>query len=236
MSIITSIGIVILSVLIIASLQLTSGIFALFFHYALGKFSKAKAANLAIFFIIGVEVVTAFLFLAIYYLTCIIFFDGISFENNSIIWLLIGIMIILGLTAPIFYFRRGTGTKLFIPRRYARALDQSARITKTKSDAFLLGLSAGASELFFTLPLFMASSIAIIKVNIVSPIGNPLSLAFVLSPLIPLFIIYWLYRSGHNLADIGRLRTHNKLFIRFILCSGYLLLAILLIYSKVTMS
>lgn len=236
MSIITSVGIVAISMLIIASLQLASGIFALFFHYALGRFSKTKAANLAIFFIIGVEVITAFLFLAVYYLTCIIFFDGISFDNNFTIWLLIGVTIALGLTAPIFYFRRGNGTKLFIPRRYARALDQSAQITKTKSDAFLLGLSAGASELFFTLPLFMASSIAIIKLNTTSTLGNPFSLIFVLAPLVPLFVTYWLYRSGHNLADIGRLRTHNKLFIRFILCSGYLLLAILLIYSKVTIS
>ncbi len=233
MSIITSIGVIVLSMLIMASLQLTPGVFALLYHYSLGRFSRPKAANLALFFIIGVEFVTACLFLSIHFLVCIFFFDGVSLEFTLSTWILTGIIIVLGLASPFLYYRPGPGSKLFISRRYAKALDYTTKTIKTQLDSFILGITSGVYELILTLPLFIASSIAIVNLNIASPFGNPFSLLFVLSPILPLFIIYWRYQTRHNLADIAKSRTSSKPFIRFLLISSYLLIATLIICSRI---
>ena len=216
-----------------ASLQLTPGVFALLYHYSLGRFSKAKAANLALFFIIGVEFITACLFLSIHFLVCVFFLNGISLEYTLPIWIVVGIIIILGLASPFFYYRPGPGTQLFLSRRYADALDHSTKTIKTQADAFIIGVTSGIYELILTLPLFIISSFATINLDITTAFGNPFSLLFVISPVLPLFIIYWKYRSHHNLADIAKSRVHNKPFIRFLLFSGYILIATLIICSKV---
>ena len=233
MSVITSIGIIILAMLIFASLQATPGIFTLFSHYAFGKYSKPKASDFILFYIIGVEVINVFLFLSIFYLSNILFLQEPSFENNAFAWILSGILISLGISTLFLYFRRSKGTKLFIPRKYALAIDYSASSVKSRSDAFILGIYAGTCELIYTLPVQIAVSFAIINLDIMSLTNMPLIFLYSLSPLIPLFILYWKFRSGHNLAEIQRTRVKNKNFTRFFLCICYLLLAVLIICTRV---
>ena len=55
MSIFISVVILILVALIQISMQLTPGIFMLFYHYALGKKSRNKADDLNLSFILGAE-------------------------------------------------------------------------------------------------------------------------------------------------------------------------------------
>ena len=69
MNVFASIGIVLLAMLIMASLQLVPGVFALFFHYALGKHSLKKASGLGLFFILDAEIISAFLFTLIQFFT-----------------------------------------------------------------------------------------------------------------------------------------------------------------------
>lgn len=231
MSIFISVGILILAMLIMASLQLTPGVFAIFSHYNLGKFKQAKAYDFMFFFILGVETITACLFISIYYLTFVLRFGETNFINTVFAWVLAGIMFALSLSSIFLYYRRGHGTKLFISRKYAKALEHSAKTSKTRSDAFLLGSISGTYELFFTFPIYIIAAIAITQINI--SLSGLLALAFILSPLIPLFCIYIRYRLGYNLANIIKSRTENKSFIRFLLCTSYLFLAILIIYAGV---
>ena len=229
MNVFISLGIVILAMLIMASLQLTPGVFAIFYHYALGKFSKAKASYLSIFFILGAEIIAACLYLSIFYLTCIFFFDNLQPEITVPFWTLAGILIALGILSFFVYYRRGSGTKLFIPRKYAKALDASAKSVKTRSDAFLLGALAGTCELVFTLPLYIVTCIEIMKMGAAGFSSNLLTIIYILIPVIPLYIIRWKYQTGHNLADIERTRIRDKNFTRFILAFSYIMIAILII-------
>lgn len=215
--------------LIMASLQLTPGVFALFYHYALGKYSKAKASYLSLFFILGTEIIAACLYLSIFYLTCIFFFDNLAPETSILFWAIAGILISLGIISFFFYFRRGSGTKLFIPRKYARGLDLNARSVKTRSDAFLLGALAGTCELFFTLPLYLITCIEIMKIGLEGFSSGLLTIIYILTPIIPLFFIRWRYQSGYNLANIERSRVKDKLFTRFIIAFSYIFIAILII-------
>lgn len=229
MSVFISLGIVILSMLIMASLQLTPGIFALFYHYALGQFSKAKASYLSLFFILGAEIITTCLYLSIFYLTCIFFFDNLHPETTILFWAIAGILIALGVVSFFFYYRRGPGTKLFIPRKYAKALDLNAKFVKTRSDAFMLGAIAGTCELLFTLPLYVVTCIEIMRMGAEGFASNFLTVLYILTPVIPLFFIRWKFQSNFNLADIEKSRVHDKPFTRFILAFSYILIAILII-------
>ena len=229
MSVFISLGIVILAMLIMASFQLTPGVFVLFYHYAIGKYSRSRASVLSLYFILGTEIIAACLYLSIFYLTSIFFFDNLHPETSILFWALAGIMIALGLISFFFYYRRGAGTKLFIPRKYAKGLDLSAQSVKNRSDAFMLGALAGTCELFFTLPLYMVTCVEIMKMGANGFSSNLLTIIYILVPVIGLFFIRWQYQSGRNLADIQRVRVRDKHFNRFLIAICYILIAILII-------
>lgn len=233
MSIIISLGIIVFAMLIVASLQLVPGVFLLFYHHALGRFSKAKASDFALFFMLGVETISVFLFLSLYYLICIFFFDGVNTNNLILNWIIIGIMLALSLASIFFYYRRGKGTKLFLPRTYATVLNSDAKMVKNRSDAFLLGAFSGTFELIFTLPLYLLSSIEIIKIESYGFPANLLAILFVFAPLIPLLASYSYFATNFNLADLIKNRFKVKPFIRFILSFSYFMIAILIFYLKV---
>ena len=233
MSIFASLGIVILAMLIMASLQLTPGVFALFYHYALGKFSKRKVSDLTLFFIIGAEIVNAFIFLSIYFLLGFFMLGNLGFKSDIFTYALVGVLVALAIVSSLCYYRHGAGTQLFISRRYAKGMDRLASSTNSRTDAMLLGALAGSYELIFSLPLFITVATITLELNIFRQPSNLIAIAFVIAPILPLFIIRWQYQSGHNLADIMRLRTKNKPFMRFLLTVSFFLIAILIILFKV---
>lgn len=233
MSIFIPLGIVILAMLIVASLQLVPGVFALFYHYALGKYSKKRASILSLYFILGTETIAACLFLSCFYLTYVFFFGFARPETSFFAYFMAGILIALAIMSFFFYFRRGSGTKLFISRNTARALDLNAKNVKTRSDAFLLGALAGTYELIFTLPLYLLTSIEIMEMNAEYFSSNILTILYIIVPTIPLFFIRWRYQTGHNLADVMKSRTRDKIFTRFILAFSFFILAILIICFRI---
>ncbi len=231
MSVFISVGILILAMLIMAFLQLIPGVFALFSHYALGKFSKAKAYDLMLFFIIGVETINVCLFLSIYYLTYVFNFGDFDVFHSCFTWIIVGVMTGLSFASLFFYFRNDKGTKLFISRKYASALNYSSKNIKSRSDAFSLGAVSGTYELLFTIPLYIIVSLIITR--FIPSYAGITAFIFIIMPLISLFCIYACYRTRHNLADIIKSRRENKNFIRFLLCFSYLLIAILITYIGV---
>ena len=127
MNIFTSLSILVFSMLIIASMKLTSSIFALFYHYASGKYTKARTSDLTMFFLLGAETVAACLFLCSYYIANLCFFYQFRPETSFLAWMIAGILIALAATSFTCYFRPGPGTKLFISRKCAKDLDTHTR-------------------------------------------------------------------------------------------------------------
>ena len=230
MNIFTSLGIVILSVLIMAFLQLTPGVFALFGHYATGKFGKKKASYFSTFFIIGTETVAAALFIAAALFSNLLFMYSFQPETGLTGWLLTGIMVALALASFLYYFRRGNGTQLFIPRKCAETLERYAATANSRSDAFILGAMSGILELPFSLPVYLICALSVMELTAVEPVAVLLGLIFILAPLLPLVTLRIKRRAGYNLAEIQRVRAHDKNFIRLILCFAYVTIAVLLIY------
>ncbi len=233
MSVFTPLSILILSTLIIASMKLIPGIFALFYHYASGKYSVKKVSNLSIFFILGVETLPVFILTILNFFTFVFFFTNRSSINGVLLWSIIGSLFALGLAFSLFYFRRSSGTELFISRHLASSFEEKAKLVKKPSDAYILGLISGIPELIFTLPLYFIVFITITKSFIVVTSCSTILMSFILLTISPLFFLYAYFRTDNNLANFMKLRTKNKNFFRFFVSILYFLLAILIIIFEV---
>lgn len=233
MSFFTSLGIVLTAMLILAFLQLTPGVFMLFRHYTSGKFSRSKVSSLTLFFLLGVETVAAALLISSLLFSNLFFLYSVRPETTFLSWALAGILAALAVIMIIGYYRRGSGTRLFIPRRCAAALDLYARTVDSRSDAFVLGALSGVLEIPFTLPLFLVSSIALTHLSVTFSPNLLLAFGLVIVPLALPLAITFRYHAGYNLADLMRSRARDKNFIRFILALGYAIIAAMFIYYGV---
>lgn len=233
MSFFTSLGIVILAMLIMASLQFQSGVFTLFYHHALGKYSKNKASDLTLFFILGAETAAACLFLSSFYVSNLFFLYHFRPEASFFAWVMVGILLALSIMSLFCYYRPGNGTKLFIPRRCVRNVNRHIQSAKSRSDAFTLGALSSICELPFTLPLYIITSAEIMEMTVEFHSSHLLTILYIIIPTIPLFIIRWRFQIGQNLADIQKSRVKDKNFTRIILSFSYLAIAILFIYFRI---
>lgn len=217
--------------LILGFSQLSSGVLALQTHYALGKFSRSKASSLALFFILGVVILSICFFVSIYFLISILSLSNQIVFNQITIWIFGSIFITLALFCLLFYYHRGKNSQLFIPRSLAKALDHDAASIRTRPNATRLGLFSYCCEFFLTLPLYIIVSIALFKIENFGLLSIFLAILFILAPTIPLFLILLEYHSGFNLADILKNRIKNKPFIRILLSFCFFIIAALIIYS-----
>ena len=215
---------IILATLILTSLQLVPGVFALFYHYALGKNSTKKAHSLSPYFILGHATFLIIIWLLIYSFIFVLCYNLSNEFINLTIYIIAGLLFAESLLSFFRYYQKGTATELFISRTTAKALTVHAENSKTASDIFTLGFFSGIPELLFAAPIFAISSLALMQIDInLRPLI--LSICVVLA-LLPLFIILQLYRSDRNLANLERLRVHLKPIFRLIICLSFLGLAI----------
>ena len=235
MNVFASIGIVVLAMLIMASLQLVPGVFALFFHYTLGKHSLKQTSNLSLFFILGSEIISAFLFISAFYISYVLFLNDLNPRNNVLTWIFIGIFIALSIACFFFYFKNphSKDTELFIPRRLARNLNSRARYAKTPSDAFTLGALSNICELPITLPLYIITATEIMYMHTEYFADNAMTILYILVSTIPLIHIYYRFHIGQNLAIIQRSRVKDKSFTRFVISLSFLTIAILIICFRI---
>ena len=231
MGVFTSIIILILVALIFCFLQVTPGVFTIFYHYSLGRFSKTKTDDLSLDFILGVETITAITWLAIYVIVFALFYHNQIQIDSLSLWILAGVLFVEAFFSLLFYYRKGSSTATFIPRSASRAFSNDAKKIKTRKDSFFLGLLSTIPELPFTLPLYILSTIILANSTLLYP-----ALAIILLIIIPtiqLFIIRIIYRKGHNLAKIQHFRTKFKPFVRLLIPTCLLVLAAILIYLGV---
>ena len=231
MSIIAPIIIIFLSMLIQVIMQLTPGTFMLFYHYALGKNSKKKTDNLSLSFILGVEFFMAVVWLIVYIFVTTLFCNQVGFYSEISSWIMAGVFIAEGIAALLFYFRRGPATALFVPRKIPASIIAHIPKIKTDSDAFVLGFVSGIPELIFTLPLYIVSVCECLKISNL-PSASVIIL-YIVAATVPLFCIRLMYRSGHNLATIERLRVRFKPYIRLFISLGFFSIAAFIIYLGV---
>lgn len=233
MSVFAPLGFIILSMLIMCFLMLVPGIFATFLHYASGQYSHRRVDNLSIFFIIGAETMVVLAFFLIAMIIWALPPSIINLNNNILLWILTGIFLALSLASFCFYFRKSAGSKLFLSHQTVNNFIEKTKTTKTRSDAFILGLVSSIPELPFTLPLYFISILSAMSINFTPSIYSGIIIIYAFIVILPLFIIHALFRNGHNLADFIKFRTRNKAFFRFLISFLYFIIAILFITFRI---
>ena len=214
--------------LIQAFLQTSPGVFAIFYHHALGKTTAKKADDRSLSFILGVEITIAIVFLIIYSIITFLYTET-SFPNSIFMWVMSGIFLIEAIFAFFFYFRIGKKykktTRLFFSKHLAESFIYHAEHAKNRTDTIALGFATTAMELILTVPLMIISSVEITKLS--PRFGFVFIIAYIIIATIPLFTVRTLFRTDHNLAEIQRLRTKKKTLFRIIISASFLGIAAL---------
>ena len=228
MSIFISVIILVLVMAIQLMLQLNSGVFALFYHYALGKLSRRKADDLSLYYVLGTEVFVGGIWLIIY----IFLFNMIGDAGETVFrilpWVLVGVCVAEAVMGLVFYYRKGKMTELFVPRAITRGISTKVKDVKTRLDAFVLGFVVGAFELIFSLPLYLAASTVLMESPEI-PRALVIILYIVLATM-PLFVTRILFRTDHNLAEIEKKRVKHKSLVRLFMFILYMAVALLMVY------
>lgn len=215
-------------------LQVGPGVFAVFYHHALGKTTAKKADDQSLSFILGTEIATAVFFLITYFIVTFFVAEN-NFLNSTFLWIMAGLFFALGVFSFFCYFKLGkknkNTTKLFLTRHTAENFLYHATHNKNRTDTIILGFLAATAEIVFTLPLFVISSVEILDL---SPRFNfVFIIAYIVVATVPLFTVRTLFRTGHNLAEIERLRVKRKLLFRIVISVSYIALGVLTFISGV---
>ena len=230
MDTVSSLAIVAFAGLIHASFQLSVSMLSLMSGHAIGaKRSHAKLMRLIGGFIFGAGVMTMLL-ISFASLVLLHVFDGNA--APEIAWVLgCGLLLGVGVAVWLFYYRRQSGTTLWIPRGVASYLSERTKVTKRSAEAFGLGLTSIFSELLFIVAPVVVSALVIIHL---APVWQLVGIGiYTAVSLLSLFVVSVLVGSGHKLSAVQKWREKNKNFLQFCAGAGLLILGFYLYVNQI---
>lgn len=232
MDILTSLLIVGFAALIHASFQLSVSVLTMLSGHAIGaKRSHAKLLHLTFSFIAGTKVMTLLLLSALALILMDIFGTGVP----QIVWACAcGLLVGLGIAVWLFYYQREKGTTLWIPRSFARHLQDRSKATKTGAEAFSLGLVGVMSELLFIIGPLVISALVLIELPTLWQLVG-LVIYTIISTFSSLFV-WGLISSGRSLSRIQKWREQNKRFLQFVGGGGLLILGFFVYVNEVVLA
>jgi hypothetical protein len=227
-----SLAIIAFAALIHASFQLSVSVFTLLSGHAIGsKTNQAKVVRLTSSFLCGVLVMTMLLLTFTAFLFQHFFEAGIP----PLMWAMsCGLLLGLGVAVWSFYYRRGKGTSLWLPRGVARYLSARTKSTRGSAEAFGLGLSSVLGELLFILAPVIVAGLALTQLE---PTWQLAGIGiYTLISLLSLLTVYGLVGSGHKLSRIQKWREENKRFLQFAAGGGLLVLGFYIYVDQIMAS
>lgn len=179
-------------------------------------------------YVLGSMVVTAALFVLLAWLfRAIDYWSG----DNVTLLVLISALMTAGFAVLLFYYRYDPkGTRLWLPRRFAKRLYAVTKQTHSNRGSFLLGGTAVLLELVFIIfPLMIAAYLAM---GLDGSAYYSAMIVYTLLATSPLIILALLYARGRKIATIQRWRERNKRFLQ--LSAGIVMITLsifLLVYE-----
>ncbi|MDB5167124.1 MAG: rane protein of unknown function [Candidatus Saccharibacteria bacterium] len=229
MDTLTSLLVVGFAALIHASFQLSVSVLTMLSSHTIGaKRSHAKLMRLTLSFIAGTKIMT----LLLVSFLVLVLLDIFGTQIPQLVWACAcGLLVGVGVAVWLFYYRREKGTSLWVPRSFARHLNERSKVTKTAAESFSLGLTGVISELLFIIgPVVITALVLIGLPSIWQLVG--LVIYTVISTLSSL-IVWGLIGSGHSLSRIQKWRENNKQFLRFAGGGGLLILGFFVYVNEV---
>ena len=229
---ISSLAIVAFAALIHASFQLSVSVLTLLSSHAIGrKVGNTRLLRLTCSFLTGVAVMTIFILSFVAY-TIQQIIGGVI---PPLVWAIsCGLLLGLGISVWAFYYRRETGTSLWLPRGMARFLSDRTKATRHSSEAFSLGMSSVIAELLFIIAPIFISALVLIKLDLLWQLAGVALYGFI--SLLSILIVWALIGSGHKLSRIQKWREDNKRFMQFAAGSGLLILGFYVYVTEVMTS
>ena len=206
----TLLAIIALAALIHASFQLSVSMLTLLSGHALGaKKRHARVMSLVGSFTLGSATMTMLLVAALAYFALAVF----GTQVPVLVWSVVcGLMSGIAIAVWIFYYRRQSGTALWLPRPLAAMLHERTMATKYNAEAFSLGLTSVIAELLFALPLLLAAAFSLAQL----PFNLQLAgiVMYVIISTLPLAYVSILVGGGHSISRIQQWREANKKFLQ----------------------
>lgn len=137
-----------------------------------------------------------------------------------------GLIPFIALAMVLFYYRRGRGTQLWLPRPAAEYLTSRAKKTKSSVESFALGLMTAVAELPFAIaPLAI---VAFALQGFGADRWLALSLLYAVAVATPLIFVALYISSGHGLSSVQRWREEAKDYLKWTSATALLLLTLYL--------
>lgn len=229
---ISSLAIIIFAALIHASFQLSLSVLTLLSGHSIGKkTAHRKVLGMMNSFTVGVLLLTAMLISTIAYYASA-FINHVESAEQLIAAIVCGLMIGLGIATWAFYYRRGAGTALWLPRGFAHYLNKRSKATKGRIESFALGMTSVIAEIVFIIGPVLAASLAIVTLPNISWQISGIAIYLLLS-LLPLLIVTMMVGSGNSVASLQRWRESHKRFLQFVGGGSLLVLAAFIFVDRV---
>lgn len=142
----------------------------------------------------------------------------------------LSILPLIALLMVLFYYRRGKGTRLWLPRAAAEYITTRAKKTQSGIEAFSLGMTTAIAELPFVLaPLaimaFAFHGFATYKWPVIAT-------GYTLAVIAPLVFVAFYISSGHKISSIQRWREDAKQFLNWTSAIALLLLTLYIVVLR----
>jgi hypothetical protein len=134
-------------------------------------------------------------------------------KSQTLMTIAVGLAPFIGLATILWYYRRGKGTRLWLPRPIADYLLKRSKKTKSAVEASMLGAATVVGELPFLFGPLLFIAFLISREPGASWIVWS-SLYSILAYLPLLFVTMYL-TSGHSIARVQRWREENKSFLQW---------------------
>jgi hypothetical protein len=187
-------------------------------HSLSRKRSHARLISLAGGFVMGALLMILLLLSTLTYFGLLVN----AWAYPIIILALSSLTALSGLWVLFFYYRRGDGTALWLPRGFARYLTERTAHTKNPFESFVLG----AASILFELPvtIWLLATVAVM-LGSQGPRFQAAGLAgYSILSVLALFLIFVLIGGGHTPASITRFRARHKRFLQVIVGLSLLLI------------
>lgn len=223
------IAIVTLAALVHTCFQLSSSVLILISSHTLGfKRSQAKLIKLTTSFLIGAVIMTTLLLSDAVLVIISVFESG----TPQFAWTVsCGLAMGVAIAVWLFYFQRGPGTMLWIPRGMAKYLNERSKTTRSVAESFSLGLVSVFAELMFMVAPIIMAGMAIAQMP---SFWRLIAIAlYALIASSSLVVAWVLIGSGHSISKIQKWREANKRFLQFSAGAGLAVLSFFVFVNEI---
>ena len=201
--------------------QLSVSTLTLLSSHTIGRrLPNHRLLSLSFWYILGVAVMIALLQAGF------IVLERYVVEQSSVSALLVSLSLIpvIALLVVLFYYRRGRGTQLWLPRPAAEFITGRAKKTRSSVEAFSLGTLTALAELPFAIAPLAITAYVFQAVNPEHWLG--LSTMYAVAVVTPLIFVAFYLSSGHKISSVQRWRESAKDYLKWTSAVTLLLLTI----------